>query len=1212
MKQLRYGLWALVAAMLTVGCVNHNPDEVVPGGDNEVKLWGGVHRAPGVQYRSSTRGTAASTSGIIDPAYAEELPIGVARVSKLLDADIFPDFRSLEEPMAARLGLPDAANSYYRPIEFLHQAQFFPDAYNELRYVGWYPWNESDHIGSPMVDDDGSTYFSDDKKTEVTVAITGDKDVMYGEMIEGSLSTGFPVMEFNHALCLYRIYAYAMVGGVTIEGEDDAPLTAEQWGSLETMTLKDLPSQVSMVLPHRCVEEGVGHSESPDEFTLLFSGERDFDLHDESNNIFFDAPEELPLGIGEAVLVSKCIAGPPTSGVMSIAVSTSLQTALQDVSIARNFKPGHAYDIVLRFSDHGLINADVSVGEWTVHDMELTESVAANLYYDLSANETANSYMVSSANYAYCFDGTVKGNGEGELLNMSESDIHLNVGWVDVIWDDIDPFDHDGDPATEPIESFQLQSNRLSEGKVLFDLFGHTSLNPDGTVNTDDKGLPVEGNVIVGGYDKNPAEGGKLLWTWHIWVTDKVKAIGCSSGYVIQDRNLGATEAVPSVGGFADETHGLFYQWGRPTPLKREDLAVSTDLVMLDNLYPTNNPNTLFGSGSVDHAWIDSNSPWFEHHDHLWGEMGVAFERHVKTLYDPCPPGYFVTNHTFWQGIEEYEVSFDAHKGVELKMVNDSFWLPHTGVINDSGTASDNFDGVALRTSTIDYTNPGMHTPYYLAYTASKTAKVSSENSWGNYAYAVRCIATATDPVLVDLSESQTANCYMVNAPGYYKFKATVRGNGVSQLMPSGGTNMLNLSDGMDVNIKPAKVDLLWWQGDFTEVSNTAEDIDKLMCINLLDGGVPDSEGYVMFHVEELHAGNAILAAYDVDGEILWTWHLWITTTRPADIDSGKRTLQDRYLGATQAPVIVPRTSLTFTDYTGAASTDLEAVWATFGFYYQWGRKDPILGAPIGGTTETVSGNTIATSTYWLKDYTTGTWSMQATMPTAGRTAVNASVKDPLKFYTCDATANGNSPGGQWMDDSMADGVKNVALWGYAVEGYDIGQDFSKTMYDPCPPGYRTAFHDVWKLQVGNNYYFYGSDDSGVPTGADSNNNKGSCFWTRDHGAGGNGAYSWEEFYTDYGFVTSIDYFDEAFFPYAGARMPRTGGYAEVQTHGFLNTGMPYNAYNTRTFRYRKTVSETYWGYGYSEQVCNSGTDIGFEQFSHPSSYGKTVRCMKE
>ena len=189
--------------MLLGGCVNNTLDTPTPS-DREIKLWGGIDRrsANGVQQRS--RGTVEDTSGILNPNSEQELNIGIARVSKLEDADQFPEFRSLGDPLAATLGAPDPDNSYYRPIEFKYNAQFFPDAHNELRYAGWYPWNESDP-STPNVDDDGSTYISNSQKTQVTIDITGSKDVLYGNVIEGKLDTGFPVMQFDHALCLFRI-----------------------------------------------------------------------------------------------------------------------------------------------------------------------------------------------------------------------------------------------------------------------------------------------------------------------------------------------------------------------------------------------------------------------------------------------------------------------------------------------------------------------------------------------------------------------------------------------------------------------------------------------------------------------------------------------------------------------------------------------------------------------------------------------------------------------------------------------------------------------------------------------------------------------------------------------------------------------------------------------------------------------------------------------
>lgn len=1182
-------LAALVLVALLAGCLRNDFDNI-DANDREVKLWGGVRRTPGVSYASApqqTRGTATSTSGILDPAWDGELEIAMVRVSKVENADLFPEFRLLDAPMPATLGRPDEQNSYYREIEFKTQAQFFPDTDSELRYVGWYPWEDSD-LSTPNVDDNGSTFVSDADKTQVTVGITGSRDVLYGNVIEGTFEKGFPPMEFDHALCLYRIYAYSMVGSAEIDG--DASLTTDEWGKIQEMTLNYMPTEVTMTLPHVCAEPGTPHNDV-NHFSLSFSGEQNIALHDESNDIYFSAPESLPVGLADAVLVSKCIAAPPQKGVLSIGVKTEHHESLQEVSIARNFKPGHAYDIVLRFSDHGFINADVSVGKWQTHEEDVKLDMPAQLYYDLSVYETSNCYVISSGNYTYCFDGNVKGNGDGHLLGLTDEQIHFNPGWVDIIWEDLPTFDHDGDPSTPEIEPLEMQYNTLYENKIFVEVPGYVTYDAEGNEVLTDKELAVEGNALIGAYDKDPKEGGKLLWTWHLWLTDKPEGLGCTDGYVIMDRNIGATDPIP-IGGADDPARGLHYQWGRPVPLRYEGLITSPDRLTFEDFFTDNNPNILYGSHagvSDDHGWLSDESVIHPHHNHMWGDTSVAFETPQKTLLDPCPPGYFVTPHTFWEGVENFEVGFYPGVGVELNVASNSFWLPSQHIINDDGVMIGG-DGVALRTSTINYADSSSHhAPYYLAYTASKTAIISSKNSYGNYAIPVRCISEATDPVVTDLSESQTANCYMVNAPGYYKFKATVRGNGVSQMWPFGGTTMLDISDGLSVDIAPAKVDFYWWQGDFTEVTNTEADLEKLQCIEIMYDGKLNAEGYVMFRIEELHAGNAILAAYDNSGNILWTWHLWLTKDKPADVASGWRSVQDRSLGATQAPKIGDGT-LSFVDYAGneypSNTTNKEVLWATYGFYYQWGRKDPIMAPPIGSTgSQTPGGDTLDCPPYWVKDYTTGNWEMRTTIPRSNQVTIRASVAAPLNFYMSDYGAG--SASAQWHECQASDYKRNVALWGYAVDNYsDVGKDFSKTMYDPCPPGYRTAFHDVWRIVTANNVeYAYGGDDSG------------------------NAQYNWnlgEQNYSSFGFVTLKPYFGKVWYPYSGMRLATTGGYERVGTYGYLNSGMPMDMYNTRTF---------YFTSGWSRQICGNtqnATGASYNAADQATAYGKPVRCMKE
>jgi len=141
-----------------------------------------------------------------------------------------------------------------------------------------------------------------------------------------------------------------------------------------------------------------------------------------------------------------------------------------------------------------------------------------------------------------------------------------------------------------------------------------------------------------------------------------------------------------------------------------------------------------------------------------------------------------------------------------------------------------------------------------------------------------------------DLSAIESANCYIVSAEGTYKFK-TVQGNS---------------SDAVGV---VASVAVLWETfGNSTSVNNG--DLVK---------NLKYQNGYITFTATD-KKGNALIAAKDASGNILWSWHIWLTDA-PQDVDYGaKGKMMDRNLGAT--------------------STTAGAV-ETYGLLYQWGRKDP-------------------------------------------------------------------------------------------------------------------------------------------------------------------------------------------------------------------------------------------------------------------------------
>jgi hypothetical protein len=181
-----------------------------------------------------------------------------------------------------------------------------------------------------------------------------------------------------------------------------------------------------------------------------------------------------------------------------------------------------------------------------------------------------------------------------------------------------------------------------------------------------------------------------------------------------------------------------------------------------------------------------------------------------------------------------------------------------------------------------------------------------------------------------------------------------------------------------------------------------------------------------------------------------------------------------------------------------------------------------------------------------------------------------------MTFYRSQTAAGRTSS--QWFPASFTDGYTNVALWGYAVKDYSAqGQNFSKTMHDPCPPGYRTPFHFAWRY---DSNYKYAEGDGGAATTS----------------LGVEMTYDAAKL----GMVTDKQHFGKMWFPFAGYRHATTGAYSSVGTVGRMNTGMPMGQYNTRTFYYNNSVSGQY---------CGTGTTEGS---NNGSAFGLMVRCMKD
>ena len=337
----------------------------------------------------------------------------------------------------------------------------------------------------------------------------------------------------------------------------------------------------------------------------------------------------------------------------------------------------------------------------------------------MSVAGTANCYVVSAPG-TYVFNARVRGNGAGEGVGF-EPAIEMADGMTaDWLWTD---------------------SEGLVSGVALDTTSGDIFL----TVGEG------RGNALVA-----LMQDGKVVWSWHVWVTDAPQTMTYGNGTVFMDRNLGA--AGTTAGG--TDAYGMYYQWGRKDPFyggEKTETSANAFLeakngTVVNPAYPAldwafsksatttdgaaANPMTFYNDKvGTGYNWLASPNAT------LWGE--------AKTLNDPCPPGYRVPETGAWedlisgrQYIDGVSVWDGTNYGMTYTHGEQTAWYPAQGYRNYSSGAI-----VGLRSST------GGSGAYWSAETSSVKSyylffrsKLSSSGSINNeldmnrsYGYTVRC-----------------------------------------------------------------------------------------------------------------------------------------------------------------------------------------------------------------------------------------------------------------------------------------------------------------------------------------------------------------------------------------------------------------------------------------------------------------------------------------
>lgn len=1005
----------------------------------------------------------------------QSLPITLVRWDEGLGDNV-----SGKTELSATMGTPATDGTWLREIAF-DTPQFYNSKVGDVGFAGWYP--ASTHGG--WVKTDGKVI---DPNHTMTYNLDGTTDVMVSDFARGNFQSGMPALKFHHALSMYKIFVYAVDDGCK-----------KTWGELKQVTLSNLHEQLKVQLPASFTGDWAPQYRFSTPQSE--SGNPTYQSYEILNDV---EQQELPVGMSYAKEVGTLLHGKPAGGgniregVLYIEAITTKQTEAVKVAVVRDFKPGYTYNIYLKFSEKGIINADVSATDWTYDSSEYEVTQDFGLLTDLSRYGTANCYIVSSANRGYCFDATVKGNGvntltkrDGTVIQLPDRDVHLDIDTVAILRSDA-MMELDANGKMQPITDYakrvntpivELLSNKLTDGKIVFRV-------PGNKANSSDYRLIYRGNVKIGAY-KN----GKIVWSWHIWVTDKPQNQGYSNGYVALDRNLGAvTNDYNTFQPVHSAWSGLYYQWGRKDPIFRPTVDEQPEWAAI---WPPKKENRVVSvaeahENPTTYFWDSASNDWTtdtENSDYFWGYISVRDDV-KKTLYDPCPPGYRVPGNALWENQASDMVvnqvsngtTFAGYQFTIQNMIH--IYYPAAACLADGQLFTCDHSG-NNHDETHEYTYLYSATPYDpslygqtdpkykgLAYHfrynensgASSPVLVADPEQYHvkrSAAYPVRCVFENSSPTVTDLSEVQTANSYVVSKSGFYKFRATTRGNGVTGLLvvQDDGTYYRSFDATMGAGISGIdKIDLLWWQGDlstgsdyktFTNGSPSSDEVAAKCPVVVLDNGKLD-DGFATFYVkvDETTYGNVGLAAYDANGTILWSWHIWIQPEVKV-VRLGDYTVMDRNLGATYAPA--------------DKNYDSGNFYANIGLYYQWGRKDPFF-PPKG------KDNTDNSTDVWFKKEN-GVWTEQTFNNVTSKSTIKESAQHPLDYYSSNNTL--------WQTSYSNLKEQPNDLWGYVGSAGSIGESFAKTMYDPCPPGYRVMQHDVFQsanicnANDGTSYTFY-------------------------------------------------------------------------------------------------------------------------------------------
>ncbi len=375
-----------------------------------------------------------------------------------------------------------------------------------------------------------------------------------------------------------------------------------------------------------------------------------------------------------------------------------------------------------------------------------------------------------------------------------------------------------------------------------------------------------------------------------------------------------------------------------------------------------------------------------------------------------------------------------------------TYYIPQNNQGKAGSGSSDRYEGVAPADATyIDI--PGTYDKNGVEYEATYRVYLGKDNETSyevlsNNAYTVSATIAGLNmndkrvvKVTRDLSAkgTKTANCYVVSRKGVtYSFNCEYKGN------ETANANTGTLTGADDA--------VILWQSDEKLIQNLTLSTDKkTISFEVSDAA---SAGLTLKQGASL-PGNAVIALVDASDKVLWSWHIWSTDYNPYAATENF----DTYTYTDDSGTTIKMMTRNLGAYNNTPAPNADDISAG-GLLYQWGRKDPFVGAK----SYTTEGKTAFQVVYdgadtpnelgnsWNTSVTVDDNSIYSTIGmVSGKISSAQAVQCPMVF------AAGSV---EWNSDG-----KDDTRWGCALPDE---MTVNKTINDPCPYGWHVPARQTW------------------------------------------------------------------------------------------------------------------------------------------------------